>query len=109
MAGLVPALREGAVPGSEGSGPTAHGAFGGSHARHSRRDWNTAAPRGRLHRTAPLLLVIDQFEELFALADRDEQRRFLHDLVTMCPGARPSVRVVLTLRADALRPAPPRP
>lgn len=48
-----------------------------------------------------LLLVIDQFEELFSLTPDEETRRlFLDNLVTLGSDARSRVRTVLTLRAD---------
>ena len=47
-----------------------------------------------------LLLVIDQFEELFTLATERVRRRFLDVLVTAVTDPRSRVRVVLTLRAD---------
>jgi basic membrane lipoprotein Med (substrate-binding protein (PBP1-ABC) superfamily)/DNA-binding SARP family transcriptional activator len=49
---------------------------------------------------AQLLLVIDQFEELFSTVDEAEQRRFLHGLTVAVSEPRHQVRVVLTLRAD---------
>ena len=48
-----------------------------------------------------LLLVIDQFEELFSLTSDDETRRlFIDNLVTLGSDARSRVRTVLTMRAD---------
>ncbi|MFW2335286.1 BTAD domain-containing putative transcriptional regulator, partial [Ilumatobacter sp.] len=48
-----------------------------------------------------LLLVIDQFEELFSLTPDDDTRRlFLDSLVTLGSDARSQVRAVVTLRAD---------
>lgn len=48
-----------------------------------------------------LLLVIDQFEELFTLTRDEESRdRFLDALTTLVHDERSDVRVVLTLRAD---------
>ena len=50
-----------------------------------------------------LLLVIDQFEELFTLTpDEDTRRRFLDNLVTLSRDERSPVTVVVTLRADFL-------
>ncbi|HJU52568.1 MAG TPA: BMP family ABC transporter substrate-binding protein [Acidimicrobiia bacterium] len=49
---------------------------------------------------AELLLVVDQFEELFTLSTERERRRFLDNLVTAVTDPRSRVRVVLTLRAD---------
>ena len=50
-----------------------------------------------------LLLVIDQFEELFTLVDdEDRRRRFLAALGTAADDPRSRVRIVLTLRADYL-------
>jgi hypothetical protein len=48
-----------------------------------------------------LLLVIDQFEELFTLTREDEARgRFLQALVMLAQDERSDVRIVVTLRAD---------
>jgi hypothetical protein len=50
-----------------------------------------------------LLLVIDQFEELFSLTTDDRLRRqFLHSLATVTADERSRVRVVVSLRADYL-------
>lgn len=49
---------------------------------------------------AELLLVVDQFEELFTLAPDQTRRRFLDNLVTAVTDPRSRVRVVVTLRAD---------
>ena len=51
------------------------------------------------HKTATeLLLVIDQFEELFTLSDSDERKNFLTLLEELV--ALPHLRVIVTLRAD---------
>ena len=48
-----------------------------------------------------LLLVIDQFEELFSAVGAEETRRlFLDSLVTIATDERSRMRVVLTMRAD---------
>ncbi len=47
-----------------------------------------------------LLLVIDQFEELFSLASRAESDRFMAALVALAADARSRTKVVLTFRAD---------
>jgi WD40 repeat protein/serine/threonine protein kinase/DNA-binding SARP family transcriptional activator len=50
-----------------------------------------------------LLLVVDQFEELFTLtADEDDRQRFLDGLTRLAADGRSRVRVVVTLRADFL-------
>jgi basic membrane lipoprotein Med (substrate-binding protein (PBP1-ABC) superfamily)/DNA-binding SARP family transcriptional activator len=49
---------------------------------------------------AELVLLIDQFEELFTLATERTRRRFIDNLVTAVTDLRSRVRVVLTLRAD---------
>ncbi|MFN8456886.1 MAG: protein kinase [Anaerolineae bacterium] len=51
--------------------------------------------------TIELVLVIDQFEELFTLvADEDIRRHFLDTLVTAVLDPRSRLRLVITLRAD---------
>ena len=48
-----------------------------------------------------LLLVIDQFEELFTLVEDDDRRQhFLNLILTAMHAARSQLRIVLTLRAD---------
>jgi ABC-type glycerol-3-phosphate transport system substrate-binding protein len=47
-----------------------------------------------------LLLVIDQFEELFTQVDDDTATRFIDELVDLVTTAGTRVRVVITLRAD---------
>lgn len=47
-----------------------------------------------------LLLVIDQFEELFTLADEHDQRAFLHGVMHAVSAPDSRLRVVATLRAD---------
>ncbi len=67
-----------------------------------------SGPRGiarALRRVAPgpddqVLLVIDQFEELFTLADAEQANRFLDALAEAVTEERSRLRVVLTLRAD---------
>lgn len=121
-AGLVPRLRAGALDGSErwlyatmvpGSDPFAAlhralrpiaaarepgpGAVGDDHHRF-RRLVRDAVPEGQ-----PLLLVIDQLEELFTLVpDEDLRRSFLDGLTDAVADDRSGVRVAATLRADFL-------
>jgi len=47
-----------------------------------------------------LLLVVDQFEELFALSGEEDRRQFLDTLVTALADPRRRVSVVVALRAD---------
>ena len=47
-----------------------------------------------------LLLVIDQFEELFALVADEQRDRFLRSLITLATDPRSRSRVLVTLRAD---------
>ena len=50
-----------------------------------------------------LLLVVDQFEELFTLtADEDARRRFIDGLTELARDSRARVRILLTIRADFL-------
>jgi WD40 repeat protein/DNA-binding SARP family transcriptional activator len=122
-AGLVPALRAGAVPGSEtwfvvemlpGTDPFAE--FRAALRRVAARplpanlaDQLPEQPEA-LGRAASwvlpddgveLLLVVDQFEELFALVDNEQRRTaFLDALTTALADPDGHVRVVVTLRAD---------
>ena len=49
---------------------------------------------------ARLLLVVDQFEELFTLADPDEAERFVTALVDASEDPRQRMHVLVTMRAD---------
>jgi transcriptional regulator with XRE-family HTH domain len=124
LAGLLPRLRHGAVPGSTGwvyLAPLLPGthpiealsvAVAAARQRSSltaiRADLD-ASERG-LHLLAGrlasqpetrVLLVIDQAEELFtSTADEEERRKFIDLLVTAACEPRGSLVVVLTLRAD---------
>ena len=52
-------------------------------------------------RKGRLLLVVDQFEELFTLCHSEEERTsFIENLLGVSTGADPSVMVIITLRAD---------
>jgi basic membrane lipoprotein Med (substrate-binding protein (PBP1-ABC) superfamily)/DNA-binding SARP family transcriptional activator len=95
-AGLIPALRGGALPGSA--------------------EWAIATmmpgahPFEQLERAlagaadstpgAPVVLAIDQFEELFSLSDDSTAAGFLRTVTRVATDADPPVTVVLTLRAD---------
>src|ERR671934_246457 len=68
-----------------------------------RRTWARRVAKRILPPESELLLVIDQFEELFTLtADEETRRRFLDGLTALAGDRRSRVRVVLTLRADFL-------
>ncbi|MGI9334011.1 MAG: protein kinase domain-containing protein [Gammaproteobacteria bacterium] len=119
-AGLIPALRAGALPGSEnwqvtlftpGRDPigelyyqvaknTPSGAASMSlddlvsHptlARHLRSDADAEQP---------LVVCVDQFEELFTLAPPTQRRPFVEAISAMTDPADSNVRVVITVRAD---------
>jgi WD40 repeat protein/DNA-binding XRE family transcriptional regulator len=121
-AGLIPALRQGGLPGSEQWFIT--DLIPGSHpveelelallkiavrqppglAEQLRRD-----ERGLLRATrlalpedeSDLVLVIDQFEEIFTLvADEQARRHFLDSIIAAVIDPRSRLRVVITLRAD---------
>jgi len=121
-AGMIPALRRGALPGSEkwfvvemlpGAHPLDELEIGllrvaadrpSGLMQQLRRD-----ERGLLRATrlalptedSELLLVIDQFEELFTRAtDRAEGEHLLRSLHAAVSDSRSRVRVVITLRAD---------
>jgi DNA-binding SARP family transcriptional activator/WD40 repeat protein len=121
-AGLIPALREGAIPGSSTWLITEM--FPGTHPFEELEaalirvavdrppgffEDLTADERG-LARVAKqiltgeddeLLLVIDQFEELFSLVSSESVRsQFLETLVAAATDGRSRIRMLLTLRAD---------
>ncbi len=121
-AGLVPALRQGALPGSEnwfvaemvpGSHPLEELALGllpvAVDPPPSLLDPMQKDERGLLRTLrgilpgddAHLLLVIDQFEELFTLTDSEARRQhFLNSLLAALSAPRSPLHVVVTLRAD---------
>jgi basic membrane lipoprotein Med (substrate-binding protein (PBP1-ABC) superfamily)/DNA-binding SARP family transcriptional activator len=121
-AGVIPALRKGGVPGSDtwaiarmvpGARPFAeleaallHAVFDPPAGLAAQlRDDDAGLLRATLRvlpdDAATLLLVIDQFEELYTLCDDEEvRRRFLSNLVLAVDEPHGRLVVVLTLRAD---------
>ena len=121
-AGLVPALRRGAVPGSDGwyvveLHPGAHPfeelaaaltriavtPLTGLVERLQQDGAGLFRVAADILPTPPaqLLVVIDQFEEVFTLVEDEDQRaRFLSALAIAATDPRSRVRVVVTLRAD---------
>ena len=121
-AGLVPVVRSGGLAGSRGWLIT--DMFPGSHPFEELEaallrvavehppdliDDLTADERGLLRvikqilpaDDSRLLLIIDQFEELFSMVASEETRRlFLDSLLTVASDQRSRVKVVLTMRAD---------
>ncbi len=122
-AGLVPALRKGALPGSDrwlvadlfpGAYPFEELAASLLRVAVERPDdlveelaRDELGIRRAVKRILPpgseLLLVVDQFEELFTLTtDEEMRRRFLDGLSALAADPRAPVRLVVTLRADFL-------
>ena len=121
-AGLVPALRSGAVAGSENwyviqMLPGAHPLEELETAllriavnppdrllhqlREDERGLVRAIKRSLPDDDSELLLFIDQFEEVFTLVDDESERtHFLNSITAAVGGKRSRVRVVVTLRAD---------
>ena len=120
-AGLIPALRAGAVPGSAEwfvtdmtPGPRPFEALAAALARVAvdthldlvdQLEAGEAGVRRTIDRVLPderaqLVLVIDQFEELFTQASAATTRAFLDALAAAVTQPRTRLRVVLTLRAD---------
>jgi basic membrane lipoprotein Med (substrate-binding protein (PBP1-ABC) superfamily)/DNA-binding SARP family transcriptional activator len=121
-AGVLPALRKGSVPGSAdwtfasmvpGSHPFAELEAALLRSTLDAPDTLDAqlqdGPTGLLRaalcvlpdETSRLLLVVDQFEELFLLVgDEEVRRRFLANIVTAIDDAHGRLTIVLTLRAD---------
>ncbi len=119
-AGLIPAINAGALPGSDGwrvalftpgRDPLAELYFQVSQTLESGRsavsiDDLIAHPTLARHlggakgSEPPLLLCIDQFEELFTLAPADQRAKFVAALSAMADPADSRVRVVIAVRAD---------
>jgi serine/threonine protein kinase/ABC-type glycerol-3-phosphate transport system substrate-binding protein len=119
-AGLVPAIRAGGIPGSDrwfvvelipGSHPFDELAAALTRIAVSPRPGLADRVRGEqglLHVAEELVpddseivLVIDQFEEVFSLvAAEDERRRFLASIVAAVADPKTRIRVIVTLRAD---------
>ena len=119
-AGLVPSLRGGGLPGSEewlvtdmlpGSYPYDELAAALLRVAVERPDdlveelaRDELGIRRVVRRILPaeseLLLVIDQFEEVFTLTAEETRRRFLAGLTALAADPRSLVRVLVTLRAD---------
>lgn len=120
-AGLLPALRSGALPGSEEwfittmrpgdrpfeelerallriaprpPGPLAEVMRSGD------RGVGRAIAQAVPDEDAQVVVVIDQFEELFTLAQQEERRDFLDGLISALKESRSRLRIVLTIRAD---------
>ncbi len=117
-AGLIPVLSEGARSGSHdwtvvtfmpGRYPFAEfdaaiHRISGSVTEASDPNDDTAITRSIL-RSLPteselILLVVDQFEELFTLTDETTRRAFLRNLVTAVDDPRGRIKILLTVRAD---------
>lgn len=120
-AGVIPVLRRGVLPGSEqwlitemypGARPLAELEAALTQVAVARPPGLGEALSGGgtglvdaldalLPRNAELLLVVDQFEELFALTNSDEERaRFLAVLEELVANPSLRVRVLMTMRAD---------
>lgn len=123
MAGLLPALREGALPGSErwiyldtvmpGSSPIENLTLSLARIIKDReittitRDLKSSEGRGLYLLTRLLasgderiVLYIDQFEELFTLTDEEERRQFIHLLISAVDAPDSPLIVIASLRAD---------
>ena len=123
-AGLVPSLRKGAIRGSEKwfistfmPGPDPIASLAAALRRVAIRDFNIEALLNRdsfglsaaIDRCLPnepgaeLLLIVDQFEELFTLcADEKVRAHWLSLLTTTLLDTHCRLRIILTLRADFL-------
>src|SRR5262245_42432031 len=123
LAGLVPALKAGHLPGSEGwrySPPPVPGVdplarlarlvqpagvdpdeWVRSQAEHFRADPGHLARLIADQGAAPTLIVIDQFEELFTLCeDQTSREAFLANVLTLVEASTRRHSVILTMRSD---------
>ncbi len=106
-AGLLPRLRSGAVPGSErwliaSLVPARHplAETEALLARASVPGGLLGHPRALRATTGPVLLVIDQFEELFMACEAESRDAYLDVLTDTLSDAHRQLTVVVTLRAD---------
>jgi basic membrane lipoprotein Med (substrate-binding protein (PBP1-ABC) superfamily)/DNA-binding SARP family transcriptional activator/class 3 adenylate cyclase len=118
-AGLIPALRSGAIDGSEdwviahmqpGINPSGElvaallRAIGPKHSLFESRLSEEASPLAAAVHALPvgrrLVLLIDQFEELFTMEDERATERFLGELVTAVGAPGSPAQAVICLRAD---------
>jgi WD40 repeat protein len=111
LAGLVPSLAEGLLPGSErwrhvvmrpGEHPIQELRSAlGSAALGTNGDGDLVASMGQVEAGSRLVLLVDQFEELFTTTlDADERDAFVEALVRMATEDHERVIAVLTIRAD---------
>ena len=120
-AGLIPAVVKGEIPGSERWGvalfsPSADPAKELAYQlQRAEREDGDGPGRGTTgtsptelravadaicDRTGGLLIVIDQFEELFTLSSRRDQEAFVQTLAALVDPAASRVRLVMAMRAD---------
>jgi WD40 repeat protein len=110
--GLVPTLKQGALPGSQdwhyctpivpGSEPLTNLARLFQTNATTPGDQNTATLRASISaQERPLVIVIDQFEELFTLCDDEQARQqFVEMLVYLATATEQRHTVILTMRSD---------
>ncbi|UWR21191.1 protein kinase domain-containing protein [Sulfitobacter sp. S190] len=116
-AGVIPSLKQGLIPGSDtwrvelftpGRDALAElffrlrGADGDARVRLDEFIARPSTARQVLQdaQDRPLLLVIDQFEELFTLNDEKITQGFVDALAAICDPADSDVRIIITIRAD---------
>jgi basic membrane lipoprotein Med (substrate-binding protein (PBP1-ABC) superfamily)/DNA-binding SARP family transcriptional activator len=111
-AGLIPRLRSGSVAGSDswriatvevGADPTGEVRAGVARAVGSARDGGRGAAGLMLPSPEPghrVVLVLDQFEQLFTAADEKRRNEFLRALAAELSDQDGQLIVILTLRAD---------
>src|SRR5262249_34017685 len=110
-AGLIPALKRGALPGSEhwrylppivpGSDPLAALRRVLPDKETDRQGDQEPDPSGLPVSLSPCLLVVDQFEELFTLCDDDQPRQaFVRTLRDFIDTPDAEHRLILTMRSD---------
>ncbi|MBM2848373.1 MAG: repeat protein [Anaerolineales bacterium] len=97
-AGLMPALKNGAVPGSEHwryARPMVPGSNPVAALEHALRSLPAEADPPQ-----PLVLVVDQFEEIFTLSDKSEREAFVGRVLELLHDPSIPHRVILTMRTD---------
>ncbi len=99
-AGLIPALKNGAVLGSERWRYARPMVPGSTPVAALERTLRSRASDAEADPSQPLVVVVDQFEEVFTLSDRAEREALVRRLLELLRDPALSHRILLTMRTD---------